>query len=62
MKKFIKFIVVALAIVVLMFAEYRIIMTNLHPHHGKDGHTIYIEFFGQVDEYDTLEPIKDVED
>ena len=60
MKKLIRTMLVLLTIAVLMFAEYRFIMLNLRPYNG-DDHTIYIEFFGQVDEYDTLVPIEDVE-
>ena len=55
-----KLIIAALILAALMFAEYRYIMTNLYPYTGVDG-TIYIEFMGQVDEYDTLVPIEDVE-
>ena len=51
MKKAIKFIIAALAIAVLMFAEYRFIMLNLCPSIGEDN-TIYIDFMGQVDEYE----------
>ena len=45
-----KIIIIALAIITLMFAEYRFIMLNLCPYHGENG-TVYIELFGQVDEY-----------
>ena len=45
-----KLLVVLLAIIVLMFAEYRFIMTNLRPFQADDG-TFCIEFLGQVDEY-----------
>ena len=38
------------SILVLMFAEYRYIMCNLHPYRGENG-TVYIEIFGQVDTY-----------
>ena len=45
-----KAIIILLAVVVLMYAEYRYIMLNLSPSNGNDG-TMYIEIFGQVDEY-----------
>ena len=44
-----------LAIVLLMFAEYRLIMNNLRPYCGEGG-TVYIEVFGMVDVYDA-EPV-----
>ena len=34
----------------LMFAEYRYIMTHISPALGDNG-TVYLEIFGQVDEY-----------
>jgi hypothetical protein len=45
-----KIIIIILAILMLMFAEYRFIMHNLCPYRGENG-TMYIEVFGQVDEY-----------
>ena len=48
-----KLIIILLAIAVMfsiMFAEYRYIMLNLNPSKGDNG-TVYIEIFGQVDEY-----------
>lgn len=45
-----KFIIAILVIVSVMYAEYRFIMTNLHPYKGDNG-TVYIEFMGLVDEY-----------
>lgn len=39
-----------LALFALMFAEYRFIMCNQRPYRGENG-TVYIEMFGQVDEY-----------
>lgn len=45
-----KLVIILLAIAVLMYAEYRYIMVNLSPSNGNDG-TVYIEIFGQVDEY-----------
>lgn len=44
-------IIVALAVMLgIMYAEYRYIMLNLSPSKGNDN-TVYIEIFGQVDEY-----------
>ncbi len=34
----------------LMFAEYRFIMQNIRPYIGENN-TVYLEVFGQVDEY-----------
>lgn len=48
-----KLIIALLAIAMMlsiMYAEYRYIMLNLSPSKGNDG-TVYIEIFGQVDEY-----------
>ena len=50
-----KFIVILIAVLVLMFAEYRYIMTNLCPYYAEDGF-LCIEIFGQVDSY-YAEPI-----
>ena len=50
-----KFVVVLIAILVLMFAEYRFIMTNLCPYYAEDGY-LCIEFMGQTDAY-YAEPI-----
>lgn len=49
-KKFVIAFAVVLAILALMFAEYRYIMCNLAPYRGENG-TVYIEIFGQVDTY-----------
>ena len=46
MKKF----CVLLAILALMFAEYRYIMHNIHPSYGEDGF-LHLEVFGCVDTY-----------
>ena len=49
-----KFILVILAICVLMFVEYRYIMLNIRPYIGhtdNNGGAVYLEIFGQVDEY-----------
>jgi hypothetical protein len=45
-----KFIIAILILLTMMYAEYRIIMVNLHPYKGDNG-TVYIEFIGRVDEY-----------
>lgn len=47
-----KLILILLAVVVMMYAEYRYIMLNLSPSKGDNG-TIYIEFMGNVDEYES---------
>lgn len=51
MKKFIKIALVLVVLLGIMFAEYRYIMTHIHPYRGEDG-TVYLEIFDQVDEYD----------
>ena len=45
-----RLIIIILAILTLMYAEYRFIMHNLCPYRGNNG-TVYIEFMGRVDEY-----------
>lgn len=40
-----------LFIALLIFAEYRFIMTNICLYFGT-GNTVYIEVFGQVEEYE----------
>ena len=45
-----KWILILLAVAVLMYAEYRYIMLNICPSNGDNG-TVYIEIFGNVDEY-----------
>lgn len=49
-KNIIKISIVILILLSIMFAEYRYIMHNLKPYRGERG-TIYIEMFGQIDEY-----------
>lgn len=49
-----KIIIILAATLVLMFAEYRYIMTNLYPYYSDDGY-LCIEFCGQVDAYN-IEP------
>ena len=50
-----KKIMIVMAILALMFAEYRFIMVNLHPYYADDGY-LCIEFMGQTDAY-YAEPI-----
>ena len=50
MKKIAKFVIILVAILCIMFAEYRYIMTHITPYRGEDG-TVYLEIHGQVDEY-----------
>jgi hypothetical protein len=50
-----KFIAILCAILVLMFAEYRFIMTHIKPYYAEDGF-LCIEFMGQTDAY-YAEPI-----
>lgn len=38
------------AICILMYAEYRYIITHQYIYKG-DGNTVYVEIFGNVDEY-----------
>ena len=54
-----KVVVILCAILVLMFAEYRFIMTHLTPYYAEDGF-LCIEFMGQTDAY-YAEPIFEVE-
>lgn len=50
MKKAIAIILALVLLLGIMFAEYRYIMLNLSPYKEDNG-TVYIEIFGQVDEY-----------
>jgi hypothetical protein len=50
MKKIAKFVIIIVAVLCIMYAEYRYIMTNICPYTGEDD-TVYLEIFGQVDEY-----------
>ena len=43
-------IVIIMAVLALMYAEYRYIMVNQCPYITEDN-TVYIEIFGQVDSY-----------
>lgn len=54
-------VIIALSILavmlMIMFAEYRFIMLNQHPYlSDTDTDTLYIEMFGQVDEYYLMQP------
>ena len=50
MKKIAKFLIILVAVLGIMFAEYRYIMLNIKPYRGERG-TVYLEFMGQIDEY-----------
>ena len=50
MKKIAKFVIILVAVLCIMFAEYRYIMTHITPYRGEEG-TVYLEIHGQVDEY-----------
>ena len=54
MKKLIAFALITLALLGIMFAEYRYIMCNIKPYVGSDN-AIYLEIFDQVDEYEVEE-------
>lgn len=54
-----KTVIIIVAILALMFAEYRFIMTNLKPYYADDGY-LCIEFMGQTDSY-YAEPIFEIE-
>ena len=51
MKKLIQITLILVALLGMMYAEYRYIMTHITPYCGDDG-TVYLEIFEQVDEYD----------
>lgn len=51
MKKAIKIILALVVLLAIMYGEYRYIMTNISPYKGNDN-TVYLEIFGQVDEYE----------
>lgn len=50
MKKLIATVLIIVALLGIMFAEYRFIMCNIRPYRGEGG-TVYLEVFDQVDEY-----------
>ena len=49
-QKFSRIAIVSIAVLALMFCEYRWIMHAIKPYRGFGG-TVYLEVFGQVDEY-----------
>jgi hypothetical protein len=53
-KKITRTILTCIAILLLMFLEYRFIMLSLHPYYGDCGE-LYIEIFGSVDVYDMID-------
>ena len=50
MNKLLAIILAAVMLFGVMFAEYRYIMHHIEPYRGERG-TVYLEVFGQVDEY-----------
>ena len=50
MKKIAKLIIILVAVLCIMFAEYRYIMIHINPYIGANN-TVYLEVFNQVDEY-----------
>jgi hypothetical protein len=50
MKKLVATLLILVAVLGIMFAEYRYIMTNIKPYVGEDN-AVYLEVFDQVDEY-----------
>lgn len=54
-----KLIITIIAILMLMFVEYRVIMLNICPYKGDNG-TVYLELWGQVDEY-YADPVSEME-
>ena len=47
-------ILIIVMVMLLMFAEYRYIMTHINPYYGYCGE-LYIEIFDNVDVYDMLD-------
>lgn len=60
MKKLLVVAVVLACILMAAYTEYRYIMKNLNPYTGENG-AVYIEIFGQVDEY-SASPLSDLGD
>lgn len=52
-RKLVKLALCIIALVMFMYGEYRYIMTHQCPYVDEENDTIYIEVFGQVDEYTT---------
>jgi len=50
MKKLATILSIIVAVLGIMYAEYRYIMTNIKPYVGDDN-AVYLEVFDQVDEY-----------
>ena len=51
MKKKMLYVTIGIiAMLLLMIAEYQYIMQNIYPYKGDNG-TLYLEVFGQVNEY-----------
>lgn len=50
MKKLLATVLIILAVLGIMCAEYRYIMCNIKPYVGNDN-AVYLEIFNQVDEY-----------
>lgn len=50
MKKLVAITLILVALLGIMFAEYRYIMCHIKPYRGEGG-TVYLEVFNQVDEY-----------
>ena len=50
MKKLVATILILVAMLGIMFAEYRYIMCHIKPYRGEGG-TVYLEIFDNVDEY-----------
>ena len=59
MKKAITIILALVVLLGIMYGEYRYIMTNICPYKGDNG-TVYLEIFGQVDEY-YADPVSEME-
>ena len=59
MKKLTVVLLVGIIVVVLMCVEYLYIMNNIRPYRGQNG-LVYIEIFGQVNEY-SADPISNLE-
>lgn len=45
-----KITLIILALLCVMFVEYRVIMCSIKPYRGEGG-TVYLDFMGQIDEY-----------
>lgn len=58
-KKIVSVVLIIIVLLGIMFAEYRYIMHHICPYRGENG-TVYIEIFGQIDEY-YADPISEIE-